>query len=84
MSVLRARVRGRARRWWSGGRLTTYPAERLWDEVVYVAYYLHWSHAEILDLDHATRTTVIPGGPAKPGNVQVALGNAPGKAKPLF
>jgi hypothetical protein len=26
---------------------------------VYVAYYLHWSHAEILDLEHATRTTVI-------------------------
>jgi hypothetical protein len=26
---------------------------------VYVAYYLHWSHAEILDLDHPTRTTVI-------------------------
>jgi hypothetical protein len=28
---------------------------------VYVAYYLHWSHAEILDLEHATRTKVIEG-----------------------
>lgn len=28
---------------------------------MYVAYYLHWSHAEILDLDHATRGTVIEG-----------------------
>lgn len=26
---------------------------------MYVAYYLHWSHAEILDLEHAARTTVI-------------------------
>jgi hypothetical protein len=28
---------------------------------VYVAYYLHWSHAEILDLDHTTRSKVIAG-----------------------
>nr|WP_269815393.1 hypothetical protein [Kribbella monticola] len=28
---------------------------------MYVAYYLHWSNAEILDLDHATRTRVIDG-----------------------
>ncbi|MGC4941089.1 DUF6760 family protein [Kribbella sp. DT2] len=41
--------------------MTAYPADRLREEVVYVAYYLHWSHAEILDLDHATRTTVIEG-----------------------
>jgi hypothetical protein len=26
---------------------------------VYVAYYLHWSHTEILDLDHAARAKVI-------------------------
>ncbi|WP_405064677.1 DUF6760 family protein [Kribbella sp. NBC_01505] len=41
--------------------MTTYPAERLWEEVVYVAYYLHWSHAEILDLEHSTRARVIEG-----------------------
>ncbi|HET6296209.1 MAG TPA: DUF6760 family protein [Kribbella sp.] len=41
--------------------MTTYSTDRLWEEVVYVAYYLHWSHAEILDLDHATRATVIDG-----------------------
>lgn len=59
MPVLRARLRDRALGWWPGGSLTTYPADRLWDEVVYVAYYLHWSHAEILDLEHPARTTVI-------------------------
>jgi hypothetical protein len=31
----------------------------LWDEIVYVAYYLHWPHAEILDLEHATRSRLI-------------------------
>ncbi|WP_343976865.1 MULTISPECIES: DUF6760 family protein [Kribbella] len=41
--------------------MTTYPAERLWEEVVYVAYYLHWSHAEILDLEHGVRAKVIEG-----------------------
>ncbi|WP_344233231.1 DUF6760 family protein [Kribbella hippodromi] len=39
--------------------MTTYPPNRLWEEVVYVAYYLHWSHHEILDLEHGTRTQVI-------------------------
>ncbi|WTL10332.1 hypothetical protein OG474_43860 [Kribbella sp. NBC_01505] len=28
---------------------------------MYVAYYLHWSHAEILDLEHSTRARVIEG-----------------------
>lgn len=28
---------------------------------MYVAYYLHWSHAEILDLEHPARTKVIEG-----------------------
>lgn len=37
----------------------TYTAGRLWEEVVYVAYYLHWSLAEILDLPHSARTQVI-------------------------
>ena len=39
----------------------TYATDRLWQEVVYVAYYLHWSHAELLDLEHATRAKVIEG-----------------------
>jgi hypothetical protein len=33
--------------------------ERLWEEVVYIAYYLHWSFDSILELDHATRARVI-------------------------
>ncbi|MEC3978759.1 DUF6760 family protein [Amycolatopsis sp. H20-H5] len=37
----------------------TYTADRLWEEVVYVAYYLHWPYPDILGLEHPTRTRVI-------------------------
>jgi hypothetical protein len=33
--------------------------DRLWEEIVYIAYYLHWSFDSILELDHRTRTRVI-------------------------
>lgn len=37
----------------------TYTADRLWEEVVYVAYYLHWSADSVLDLEHPVRQRVI-------------------------
>jgi hypothetical protein len=33
----------------------TYEAERLVEEVSYVAYHFHWSLSDILDLEHADR-----------------------------
>jgi len=33
----------------------TYAADRLYEEVAYVAYHLHWSLDEILDLEHPVR-----------------------------
>lgn len=36
-----------------------YAAQRLWEELVYVAYYLHWSFDEVLDLEHPVRQRVI-------------------------
>jgi hypothetical protein len=35
------------------------PTDRLWEEIVYIAYYLHWSFDTILDLDHRSRAKVI-------------------------
>lgn len=32
-----------------------YAAERLYEEVAYIAYHFHWTRAEILDLDHNER-----------------------------
>lgn len=37
----------------------TYAADRVWEEVAYVAYYLHWDLGSILDLEHPVRERVI-------------------------
>jgi hypothetical protein len=37
----------------------TYAADRLFEEVAYVAYYLHWSLDSILDLEHPVRRRFI-------------------------
>jgi hypothetical protein len=37
----------------------TYAPDRLFEEVAYVAYYLHWSFDQILDLEHPLRTRLI-------------------------
>ncbi|MFJ5205161.1 DUF6760 family protein [Streptomyces sp. NPDC088443] len=39
--------------------MLTYTADRLWEEVVYVAYYLHWSADSVLGLEHPARQRVI-------------------------
>ncbi len=33
----------------------TYAADRLYEEVAYVAYHFHWRLDDILDLEHAER-----------------------------
>jgi len=37
----------------------TYAADRIYAEVAYVAYHLHWPYAEILDLEHADRRRFV-------------------------
>lgn len=32
-----------------------YPSDRLFEEVAYLAYHLHWSHDEILRMEHHDR-----------------------------
>ena len=39
--------------------MITYGADRLFEEVTYVAYYLHWGMDEILDLDHRLRQRFV-------------------------
>lgn len=53
----------------------TYAADRLWEEVAYVAYYLHWSLDEILRLEHPVRERLI----AEVGRINTAISdpNAP-------
>lgn len=37
----------------------TYAADQLHEEVAYVAYYLHWSLDDILDLEHPDRRRYV-------------------------
>lgn len=37
----------------------TYAADRLHEEVAYVAYHFHWSLDEILDLEHPDRRRYV-------------------------
>lgn len=37
----------------------TYATDRLLEEIAYVAYHLHWSFEEILDLEHPLRVRFV-------------------------
>jgi hypothetical protein len=37
----------------------TYAADRIYQEVAYVAYHFHWSRDEILDLEHPQRLRFV-------------------------
>jgi len=37
----------------------TYPTDRLYDEVGYLAYHFHWPPDVILDLEHAERLRYV-------------------------
>ncbi|WP_397326772.1 DUF6760 family protein [Paenibacillus sabuli] len=34
---------------------TRYPEERLYEEIGFIAYYFHWSHDEIMNMEHRER-----------------------------
>lgn len=36
-----------------------YPPDELWQEIAYLAYHLHWSIAELLDLEHLDRVRMV-------------------------
>ena len=37
------------------GGVTRYPSDLLYEEVAFVAYYLHWPYQQIMALDHRER-----------------------------
>lgn len=39
--------------------MKVYAAADLRAEIAYIAYHFHWSHSEILDLDHVQRRAYI-------------------------
>ncbi|MGE5381390.1 MAG: DUF6760 family protein [Methylocystaceae bacterium] len=32
-----------------------YPVERIWQEVAFIAYYFHWPHDQIMNMEHRDR-----------------------------
>lgn len=45
-------IRGGGR---AGGGALSYPLEQLFQEVAYLAYYFHWQHSEIMEMNHLER-----------------------------
>ncbi len=39
----------------SGGGILSYPLERLYQEVAYIAYHFHWSLDDVLNMEHKER-----------------------------
>ena len=39
----------------SSGGVLSYPSDKLYEEVAFIAFHFHWSQNEILNLEHATR-----------------------------
>ena len=36
-----------------------YPEAELWDELTYLAFHLHWSFGDLLDLEHRDRQRLV-------------------------
>lgn len=53
MPGLRARLRGGPGG--GPGGIVSYPLERIYQEVAYIAYHFHWSIEEILAMEHRER-----------------------------
>ncbi|WP_148927963.1 DUF6760 family protein [Paenibacillus methanolicus] len=39
----------------SGKPLTGYPVEKLYEEAGFIAYYFHWPHDDIMNMEHRER-----------------------------
>lgn len=38
-----------------GGVRKSYPLDKIYEEMAFIAYYNHWSYKEIMELDHKER-----------------------------
>lgn len=54
MSSLRGRDPG-AGKFYGSRAIEVYPAEKIYEEAAFLAYYMHWSRDDILNLTHGER-----------------------------
>lgn len=52
MPEVRAPVRDGGR---GAGGIISYPLDRIYEEVAFIAYHFHWSHEEIMHMEHGER-----------------------------
>ncbi|MDD2620761.1 MAG: hypothetical protein PHC92_08865 [Syntrophomonadaceae bacterium] len=38
-----------------GGGIKSYPADKIYQEVAFIAYYMHWPHDQIMSMEHRDR-----------------------------
>lgn len=46
---------GRTHKFLGSRNIAAYPAEKIFEEAAFLAYYLHWNHDDIMDLTHKDR-----------------------------
>ncbi len=68
MSPLQYPVRSGAR---SSGGVLSYPLDRLYEEVAFIAFHFHWWQDDILNLEHTTRQRWV----AEINKINQQLGN---------
>jgi hypothetical protein len=56
--------------------VTGYPLDKLFEEVAYVAYHFHWSHDQIMHMEHPYRQRWV--GEIARINQRLNNGNTPG------
>lgn len=44
-----------ARKFYGRRVIKTYPAEKIYEEAAFIAYYMHWGHDEIMGFSHLER-----------------------------
>ena len=47
--------RGDTDKFSGSGRIEVYPADKIYEETAFLAYYLHWNHDDIMALPHRDR-----------------------------
>ena len=52
LPALRGRLRSGDQRF---GGVLSYPLERLYEEVAYIAYYFHWPVSQVMAMEHVDR-----------------------------
>ena len=48
-------VGGNSGKFYGGRPVKTYPAEKIYEEAAFIAYYVHWSHDDIMAMSHRER-----------------------------